>query len=377
MPTKKKTMTKKKTTKKGGRSNSSKGESRTPNIVYVFFALVFGIFLFAIYYDNVNKKPQKNESVKKEEPKSKEQPKKEQKIITKPRIVQKKPGKIEPIKKAAERPVERASELKKTKINHQEQQLIAKKTPVTIPEPKDVDFPSHKGKKTTPDKTYREPVFWPQVAIVIDDMGTSKKGASELFKIKANLTFSILPGQPYSKWVAIEAHKRGHHIMAHVPMEPKDLNNNLGQGGLLLSMSSKEIQLAFNDIIDSIPYVVGFNNHMGSAFTTDINAMKAVMSATNGKNLFFLDSRTIPNSVGVSVAKANGIRAYGRDIFLDHKDTPEFIEKQWNNLVKIAKKRGQAIAIAHPYKNTIAFLQKTLPSDRVDVVPVSYLKTYQ
>ena len=116
---------------------------------------------------------------------------------------------------------------------------------------------------------------------------------------------------------------------------------------------------------------------MGSAFTTDINAMKAVMSATNGKNLFFLDSRTIPNSVGVSVAKANGIRAYERDIFLDHKNTPEFIEKQWNKLVKIAKKRGQAIAIAHPYKNTIAFLQKTLPSDRVDVVPVSYLKTYQ
>ena len=165
--------------------------------------------------------------------------------------------------------------------------------------------------------------------------------------------------------------------MAHVPMEPEDSNKSPGKGGLFLSMSDREIQKSFNKTIDSIPYVVGFNNHMGSAFTMNSDAMEAVMSATNGRNLFFLDSRTVSKSVGVSVAKANGLRAYGRDVFLDHQNTPEFIEKQWNKLVEVAKKRGQAIAIGHPYKNTIAFLQKTLPSDKVDVVPVSHLETYQ
>lgn len=378
MPIKRKTVTKKKKTKNGSGRNPTKGESRTPFAVYVFFVFVLGIFLFALYHDYMANKPKNQETARKEKPEIKNQSDRKQKKFIRPHIVQEKPRRSVTQNKTEKRTFEKAVKPARKETSAQEQKLIAKRSPVKIPEPKDVEIPSHHEVKKTPikEKPSSRPGARPKVAIVIDDMGISKQGATELLKVKANLTFSILPGQPYSRWVALEAYKRGHNIMAHVPMEPKDSNKNLGKGGLFLSMSDREIHKSFNNTIDSIPYAVGFNNHMGSAFTTDVNAMKAVMSAINGRKLFFLDSRTVSNSVGFSMAKANGLKAYNRDIFLDHKNTPEFIEKQWNKLMVVANRRGQAIAIGHPYKNTIAFLQKNLPSDEVDVVPVSHLRVY-
>jgi len=233
------------------------------------------------------------------------------------------------------------------------------------------------GKKpgvTAPDKpvTHAHKAL-PKVAIVIDDLGPSRELAGEVLKLKAPLTLSILPQQDYSVWIAEEGHRLGRDIMIHIPMEAeKPLR--LGKGGLYTWMTDREISQTIEEDIRSVPHIKGANNHMGSAFTRDERTMNAVVSELKGRRLFFLDSLTTPESVGYTIAKVQGLKTVRRDVFLDDSDDPEEIQKQWNRLIKEAKQKGHAVALAHPRKNTIEFLKKTLSSSKeVTIVPVSEL----
>jgi polysaccharide deacetylase 2 family uncharacterized protein YibQ len=213
----------------------------------------------------------------------------------------------------------------------------------------------------------------PKVAIIIDDLGPNKQMAMEVLKIKSPLTLSILPQQAYSVWIAEEGNRNGRDIMIHIPMEAaKPLR--LGKGGLYTWMTDKEIVQTIEEDLRSVPHTKGANNHMGSLFTRDERVMNAVISELKERKLFFLDSLTTTESVGLKLAKAQGIKTVRRDVFLDDSDDPGEIEVQWNRLIKEAKQRGSAIALGHPKKNTIEFLQKALSSNKeVTIVPVSEL----
>jgi polysaccharide deacetylase 2 family uncharacterized protein YibQ len=217
------------------------------------------------------------------------------------------------------------------------------------------------------------PKTFPKIAIVIDDLGPSRKLAEQVLKIKGPLTLSILPQQDYSAWIAEEGHRLGRDIMIHIPMEAaRPLK--LGKGGLYTWMTDREISQTIEEDIRSVPHIKGANNHMGSSFTRDERAMNTVISALKERRLFFLDSLTTSESVGFKLAKAQGLKTLQRDVFLDDSDDPEAIEVQWNRLIKEAKQRGHAIALGHPRKNTIEFLQKALSSNKdITIVPVSEL----
>jgi polysaccharide deacetylase 2 family uncharacterized protein YibQ len=213
----------------------------------------------------------------------------------------------------------------------------------------------------------------PKVAIVMDDLGPNKKKAMDVLNIKSPLTLSILPQQTYSSWIAEQGKRRGHDIIIHLPMEAtRPLK--LGAGGLYTWMADKEISQTIEEDIHSVPYIKGASNHMGSAFTKDERAMRAVMSELKKHGLFFLDSLTTPESVGFKLAKGQGLKALRRDIFLDNSSNPVEIETQWKKFMTTAQKKGYAIALAHPKKNTLEFLQKVLRDNKeVTVVPISEL----
>jgi hypothetical protein len=217
------------------------------------------------------------------------------------------------------------------------------------------------------------PVSLPKVAIVIDDLGHSKKKVMTLFALKQPLTFSVLPLQTYSRWTAEEAHRRGYDVILHIPMEAS-IKMKLGEGGLYLNMSNSEIKKTLETNINSLPFIKGSSSHMGSAFTRDKRAMGTVVAVLKDHDLFFLDSVTIADTVGYTIAKASGVNALRRDVFLDNKDDLKEIAHQWERLVTIAKKEGYAIALAHPRTNTFDFLTKTLKNNKeISVVPLSEL----
>ena len=226
--------------------------------------------------------------------------------------------------------------------------------------------------KTEPEpKLKPKPSALPRVAVVIDDLSTNRKKAEEILKISPALTLSVLPQETYTKWVAEEGYKLGHDIIGHIPMEAKE-PHKLGRGGLYTWMSDDEILKTLQEDINSIPHIKGVSNHMGSAFTEDERAMKALLSGIKKYNLFFLDSITTAKSAGAKTAGLQGIKLFKRDVFLDEKDTPEDIKAQWDKAVKIAKEKGYAVVLAHPRKNTIEFLKNVIRDNKeVMIVPLS------
>ncbi len=69
-----------------------------------------------------------------------------------------------------------------------------------------------------------------------------------------------------------------------------------------------------------------------------------------------------------------------RNIFLDNVREIEAINRQFDKLVAIARDRGNALAIGHPYPETLEVLERRLPglaSSGVELVSLSKLLELQ
>ena len=216
-----------------------------------------------------------------------------------------------------------------------------------------------------------------KVAIVIDDMGQDMKGLRGLLEVNAPITIAVLPHLKFSREVAREASLKGREVLLHLPMEPKGTDyNNPGEGALLTAMNEEDIRSTIAGDLMEVPGAVGVNNHMGSRFTEDEARMRAVLDVVRKNKLFFLDSRTSSMSVGTRLAKEMGIKNIGRNVFLDNNRDHQYIKAQLKELVAIAKKKGKAVGIGHPYPETIEVLQEMVPELKgqgVTVVKLSEL----
>ncbi len=211
----------------------------------------------------------------------------------------------------------------------------------------------------------------PKVAIIIDDMGYSRKLGMAFINLPYDLTFSFLPSAPFSEYLQKAGYIAGKTIMVHMPLEPNDGSLNLEPDTLLLEQSQEKQERAFNDIVAAVPFAAGMNNHMGSRYTTDTKAMKDLLSLAKEQNFFFVDSVTTVNSVGAEMASEMDMPFVRRDIFLDNETDQEVICGQVKKLVAIAKKRGAAVGIGHPYPETLGALQTCLKENLGDAHLVS------
>jgi polysaccharide deacetylase 2 family uncharacterized protein YibQ len=214
-----------------------------------------------------------------------------------------------------------------------------------------------------------------RIAIVIDDLGREKGAVERLLAFGVPFTYAILPFEPKSVEIARFLESKGAEVMVHLPMEPKG-KADPGPGALVHGMSRAELREATAAAIAAVPGATGVNNHMGSAMTTDPDAMRAVFAELAKDGLFFLDSRTSSDSVGYDQARERGIATARRDLFLDDTDDRAAIEGELAKLIDLARERGAAIGIAHPRPETFAAFEEVLPELRVqgvEVVPVSFL----
>lgn len=214
----------------------------------------------------------------------------------------------------------------------------------------------------------------PKVAIIIDDLGYDKKIAEKFLELDAVLTFSVLPYSPFQKKIARRALDKGLEVMLHLPMEPLEYPAvDPGPGTLLASMSPDELILQLEKNLDTLPAIKGVNNHMGSKLTAESTQLYQIFSVLKKRGLFFIDSRTTAKTVCKPSAKLFKIPFAQRDVFLDHRQDPEFIRMQIRDLIEIAKRHGVAIGIAHPHMSSYSILKEMLPDlqQKVHLVPAS------
>jgi len=202
------------------------------------------------------------------------------------------------------------------------------------------------------------------VAIIIDDLGMGGKVTRELLAIDCPLNFSILPFLPHSKDTAREARKRGFLVMLHLPMEPKGYpgpDKDPGKGAIFVNTSRKEIAKIIAQDLSGIPYVQGVNNHTGSRLTENKEIVDLILKELKKRKLFFVDSKTSPNSIAYREAKRLGLRSGERDVFLDNEIDLDYIKGQIRLLARIALKEGQAIGIGHPHSLTARAIKESIP----------------
>jgi uncharacterized protein len=199
-----------------------------------------------------------------------------------------------------------------------------------------------------------------RLAIIIDDIGYNLAQSERAARLPGQFTLAVLPFTPYGNQVARLAQERGKELMLHQPMSNlKDMP--LGRGALTNGMGREAVQATVRANLASLPLVRGLNNHMGSKFTQDAQAMGWVMEELAARKLYFIDSRTSPLTQAQTAAERSGIPSGKRDVFLDDVIEPAEIRHQLNRAFQLAHKQGSAIAIGHPYPATMQVLENIQP----------------
>jgi len=219
-------------------------------------------------------------------------------------------------------------------------------------------------------------VALPRIAIIIDDLGDRMVEGQRAIALPGPLAMAFLPHTPNARVLAAAAVADGKEVMLHLPLQAVT-GNDLGPGAITLDTTEAQFRRVFRENLDSVPGVVGVNSHMGSLLTRHPGHMTWLMDALlEAGGLFFVDSYTTSESVALQMAGEAGVPALKRDVFLDTDPDPAAIRFQFERLVRLAKERGTAVGIGHPYPTTLEVLEELLQhldEYGVELVPVRAL----
>ena len=259
--------------------------------------------------------------------------------------------KSEPAKKAENEPVKKTE---KPKTNDKKQKESAKKDDFAV-----VPF--------TPNSSVKGRA---KLVIIIDDVATFEH-AGMVKSLGLKITPSIFPAtktHPDTPSIA----RSFEFYMIHLPMQAKHFDSP-EIGTLTINESFESMLAKIKKIRKDFPRAVYTNNHTGSRFTSDFNAMDRAYMALIDQGFIFVDSKTIAQTAVAKAAKKHNQPYISRDIFLDDNPSAAAVRRELVTAVNLAKKRGYAIAIGHPKKNTIAVIKESKNNILKDV-EVVYLK---
>lgn len=218
-----------------------------------------------------------------------------------------------------------------------------------------------------------DPVY---ISLIIDDLGDRLPEGKHALALPGQITYGIMPFTPHATELATLAQQSHKEIILHLPMQG-GRDTLLGKGGLHEDMSATEFTDTLQADLVAVPNIRGINNHMGSLLTRNPLMMERLMKTLAGhRDLYFVDSVTTRHSQAHSIAEKFGVANTARDIFLDNQRDPAALQQQWQTLLQYAKRNQSALAIAHPYPETLRFLRQALPqlaAHKVQLVSVSTL----
>lgn len=194
------------------------------------------------------------------------------------------------------------------------------------------------------------------MSIIIDDLGQNSERDSRTLALPGPVTMAIMPDTPHATDFARQAHKAGRTVILHMPMDPAT-----GPYAWHPGLPLEELARRLDGALLKVPFAAGINNHMGSRMTAQRDAMAWLMGNLQGRELFFVDSRTSAATVAAAEAQAIGLAHVSRDVFLDDVRTAEAIAGQLRQGIELARKQGSAVLIGHPYPQTLEVLEREMP----------------
>ncbi|RKZ63722.1 MAG: divergent polysaccharide deacetylase family protein, partial [Gammaproteobacteria bacterium] len=191
------------------------------------------------------------------------------------------------------------------------------------------------------------PVHAEKIAsIIIDDVGNNLEYGQDVIELPATLTIAILPRTTYAKTLARLAVKNNKEVMLHLPMQSVEHHQH-SPGTLDLHMTRKEFNEQLRLNLNSVPYIRGVNNHMGSLLTRHPGHMTWLMDELSRHGgLYFIDSKTTSKSIADKIAVEYKVPNLSRDYFLDPDHEKDTLRRQFDRFIQKVNRRGFALAIA-------------------------------
>jgi polysaccharide deacetylase 2 family uncharacterized protein YibQ len=215
----------------------------------------------------------------------------------------------------------------------------------------------------------------PRIAIIIDDLGYQFEAGMRALNLPGPISYAVLPVTPSGTSLAHAAHAKGKEVLLHLPLESVDRENQEEPGAITLDMSRDAFHEAFGVALASVPHAIGVSNHRGSLLTRHPGHMTWLMEEIAARDgMFFVDSFTTKESVALQIASESGIAATRRHVFLDNDRSAQALRKQFDRLTALARQKGIAVAIGHPYPETLEFLERELrelDNSTIMLIPVS------
>ena len=261
--------------------------------------------------------------------------------------------------------LEKQKEIEKSKIEEKVEIKQAKEPSKEIEdeiieEKTKIEKPAIKEKKeliTKKDSYKYDLKTKPKLVIIIDDV-VSKTQKDKILNIGYPITMAFLPPKSGHKESAIIAQNLPFH-MIHFPMQASKNFKNIEVNTLNISDSYEKIEARVKKLRDLYPNTTYTNNHTGSVFTENYEAMDKLFRALKKYNFIFVDSKTTPNSVAKELSIKYQMPYIVRDTFLDNDRSFTAIQNQLKDAIRVAKKQGFAIAIGHPYEVTFQVLKES------------------
>ena len=259
------------------------------------------------------------------------------------------------------------SEDTKVEAAKKAENLTTKKIEKTKYEEKNIKKDSFEAVPFTPNASIKGRA---KLVIIIDDVATFEH-ASMIKSLGLKITPSIFPAtktHPDTPNIA----RTFEFYMIHLPMQAKHFDSP-EIGTLTINESFESMHEKIKKIRKDFPRAKYTNNHTGSRFTSDFDAMDKAYRALIEQGFVFVDSKTIAQTAVARAAKKHNQPYISRDIFLDDDPSASAVRRELVAAVNLAKKRGYAIAIGHPKKNTISVIKES-KNNLLKDVDVVYLK---
>ncbi|WP_455600031.1 divergent polysaccharide deacetylase family protein [Cloacibacillus sp.] len=216
------------------------------------------------------------------------------------------------------------------------------------------DSPANK-KPQVVDEKYGGPV--PLLALIVDDGGGQMEYTKRVAALDIPLSWAIMPYLRHSKDTLELAKSKRIPCLLHLPMQA-EIDKDSSQYIIGKGMDADEVRQKTAAALDSLPGVVGINNHRGSLATADSKLMEPVMAELKERGLIFADSRTSGKSVAYQTAVAAGVPSVQNRGFLDNTADKNAIAARFREIVKNAQRRGSLVVICHFRPSTVMFLEE-------------------
>ena len=252
------------------------------------------------------------------------------------------------LKKIEEIKEEKKKESLINKNTNEEKKEIIKKIPIKIDEKSIIT----KKDTFTYDKKDK-----PKLVILIDDVST-KAQKDKILNIGYTVNMAFLPPTKAHKDSASLAQSLPFH-MIHFPMQASSAFKGEEIDTLRVTDSYETIEKRVKQLRAWYPNAIYTNNHTGSVFTENEEAVDKLFRALKKYNFIFVDSRTSAKSVIKKYAKKYDMPYIVRNTFIDNEKDYKSIQTQLKKAIDIAKKQGYAIAICHPHNITLQVLKES------------------